>query len=210
MWGFPLWSFEAVGSVFPQHTSAPKRHARPRHFGHAWNENTWREQQINLLHEPFFFFQLKVPEWPSCYERKRRPWKHPCLPAGTDTLTLTLSPCCVQVWLFNGLQVMSVVFGRVHWLMQFQEIVLNFQIYMHPLFQIPIFFSCEWKQGWNHLWCDVIFFMSKAKLCGNYNNIMTMNTVNCPGSFQGKEKSVTSPSGGWLQYRRKSHYLLLF
>lgn len=57
---------EAVGQSFHSTLQLSKRRARLRHFGHARNENTWREQQINLAHEVhfffFFFFQLKVPE----------------------------------------------------------------------------------------------------------------------------------------------------
>lgn len=91
----PFMEQEAVGSVFPQHTSALRNacEATLEMKTHGENNKLIRRMKRAV------FSQLKVPEWPSCYEpEKEAQMKTPRLPLARDTLTLTLSLCCVQVW----------------------------------------------------------------------------------------------------------------
>lgn len=55
---------EAVGSVFPQHTSAPRNacEATLEMKTHGENNKLIRRMKHAV------FSPLKVPEWPSCYE----------------------------------------------------------------------------------------------------------------------------------------------
>lgn len=96
----PFMEQEAAGSVFPKRAFSSAQRVRGRAtlatLGmKTHGENNKLIQRVKLA----LSFRPKVPEWPSCYEpKKKRPWKHPGLPAGRDTLTLTLSLCCVQLW----------------------------------------------------------------------------------------------------------------
>lgn len=131
MWGCPLWSRKLWGQSFHSTLQLSKKRARPHHFGHAWNENTWREQQINLPHEAYFFsFSSKSPSDPRVmsFYKEKRPWKHARLPARRDSSAYVVSVLRPTLT-FNGLQIMTVVFGCFQ--MRFQQISAVWFICIH-------------------------------------------------------------------------------
>lgn len=128
MWGCPLWSRKLWGQSFHSTLQLSKQRARPHHFGHAWNENTWREQQINLPHEAHFFsFSPRVT--PVLWAEKEAPMK--TRPSSSEErhanayVVSVLRPSLT----FNGLQIMTVVFGCFQ--MRFQQISTVWFICIH-------------------------------------------------------------------------------
>lgn len=79
--GLPFMEQEAVGSAFPQHASAQQKGVRGCATLATLEMKTHGENNklICSMKRTFFFsFQLKVPEWPPCYElKKKRPWTPP-------------------------------------------------------------------------------------------------------------------------------------
>lgn len=147
MCGVAIYGAGSCGvSLSTARFGSAKRRARLRHFGHARNENTWREQQINLLHEAHYFFFLLSAQSPRMtlllWAEEEAAMKTPPPPSSSGErhtnahVVSVLRPSLT----FNGLQIMTVEFGCFHWLMQFQQIVLNRLIYMHPLFPYPCIF----------------------------------------------------------------------
>lgn len=91
----PFMEQEAVGSVFPQHTSAPHNACEDTMEMKTHGENNKLIRRMNAL----FSLSSKSPSDPPVMNpKKKRIWKHPRLPAARDTLTLRLSLCYVQVW----------------------------------------------------------------------------------------------------------------
>lgn len=145
--GLPFMEQEAAGSVFPQHASAQRKGVRGCATLATLEMKTHGENNklICCMKRTIFFFLLSAQSprmTPLLWAEEEAAMKTPPPPSSSGErhtnahVVSVLRPSLT----FNGLQIMTVEFGCFHWLMQFQQIVLNRLIYMHPLFPYPCIF----------------------------------------------------------------------